>query len=173
VSNPFSGIITSEFLTTFDNMISAVLEQSALTRECKLIYSNTKMSECPNCIYDVATKKSSGRYKGGGPRPFDNGQICPVCLGYYSIPSENYETLYLACIFDSKKFVQYPGIQTSDIKVQTMSSINTLAKLKKVKEIIIDVGVQPYITLRCQKMAEPELMGLGSSAFIIIPWKKV
>lgn len=33
---------------------------------------------CPNCIWDVANKTSSGVYKTGGPKPF-TGKRCPVC----------------------------------------------------------------------------------------------
>lgn len=35
---------------------------------------------CSNCYIDPVSKKSMGKYKKGGPVPFD-GKICPVCNG--------------------------------------------------------------------------------------------
>lgn len=35
-------------------------------------------TKCPNCIYDVVHKCSSGKYNGTGTSPFTSG-ICPVC----------------------------------------------------------------------------------------------
>lgn len=173
MTNFFSGIITEEFKVLFDDAISALLEQDALTRPCTLVYSNTKMELCPNCLPDVVMKKSSNRYKDGGPRPFTNGQICPMCFGFNSIPTENYDTIYLACIFDSKKFVKMAGVNVEDIEIQTMSKIGNFAQLKKAKEIILDTTLSTYSTMRCQRVGNPEPLGLGNSGFIITSWKRV
>ena len=58
MANPFSGIITAQFKQTFTDAISALLEDTALTVPCTLIFANTKLQDCPNCLYVVISKKS-------------------------------------------------------------------------------------------------------------------
>jgi hypothetical protein len=48
--------------------------------DCELIYP-TQDTECVNCYFDTDTKRSSNTYRVGGPSPFENFTICPVCGG--------------------------------------------------------------------------------------------
>ncbi len=80
-TNPFLGIISPAFKATFTNAIDALLEDTALTVPCRLIYGNTNPTVCANCIFDPLTGRSSSIYLAGGPIPFANGQICPWCHG--------------------------------------------------------------------------------------------
>ena len=50
--NPFSGIIDSSFKSVFNNAISAILADDALTISCTLEYGITKYEDCVNCLYD-------------------------------------------------------------------------------------------------------------------------
>ena len=68
--NPFSGIIDSNFKTIFNNAISAILEDDALTVSCTLEYGITRYEDCVNCLYDPIGQKSSNRFQNGGPVPF-------------------------------------------------------------------------------------------------------
>lgn len=47
---------------------------------CTLIYPPSD-NECPNCILDLSTGRSSNIYKSGGPIPFTNHTLCPWCGG--------------------------------------------------------------------------------------------
>ena len=44
--SPFSGIIDSSFKTVFNDAISAILEDDALTIACTLDYGVTKYDNC-------------------------------------------------------------------------------------------------------------------------------
>ena len=71
--NPFSGIIDSSLKSVFNNAISAILENDALTIACTLEYGITKYEDCVNCLYDPIGQKSSNRFQDGGPVPFPFG----------------------------------------------------------------------------------------------------
>ena len=61
----FNNIITEDLKNTFTSAIEALLADSALTVPCKLVYENTKLEDCPNCIYDSISKKSSNQSQEG------------------------------------------------------------------------------------------------------------
>ena len=71
--NPFSGIIDSSFKSVFNNAISAILADDALTVACTLEYGITRYEDCVNCLYDPIGQKSSNRFQDGGPAPFPFG----------------------------------------------------------------------------------------------------
>ena len=59
MSNPFSGIITTEFKTLFTNMIDSLLEDDALTVPCRLTYEGTKFTLCTNCVPNPISGRST------------------------------------------------------------------------------------------------------------------
>ena len=44
----------------FNTRMGSLLSADGLTTECRFNYGVTNTSVCPNCIYDVGLKKSSG-----------------------------------------------------------------------------------------------------------------
>ncbi len=63
------------YFQDFNNTISDHLETKV-----QLVYPEIKQ-ECPNCVPDafLGAYKSSGKYKQGGPAPFESGMPCPYC----------------------------------------------------------------------------------------------
>lgn len=47
---------------------------------CTLVFPAID-SECPNCLFDPTTKRSANIYRTGGPYPFTNHTVCPLCDG--------------------------------------------------------------------------------------------
>ena len=76
----------------YNNHIDSILASTGLATRCDFNFGTTNLNVCPNCIYDVSLKKSSGKYKSGGPVPFVLGKICPYCNGVESYP---YTVVYL------------------------------------------------------------------------------
>jgi hypothetical protein len=173
MSNPFAGIITTEFKTLFNNAIDALLESTALTRPCKLFYGNTKFSNCPNCK-PGPNNTSSNRYNGTGPVSFPTGSICPVCVGKYKIPLEEDETLYLAVIWDFNKFIKPAGfsIDSADNYIQTICNISYYTQLKKATALIPNTNIEGLINGRYVKCTDVQPVGLGNDNFIFCTWKK-
>ena len=171
--NPFSGIITSSMKATFKNAISAFLDDAALTVPCTLIYGG-KFSTCANCIYDPIGRKSANRYLSGGPIPFNNGQICPLCHGVGKLMTETTESMYLMPIWDYKQWINFDiNLQSPEGLVQTFSKYVTLPKIKRAQEIIIDTGLQPSVRHRFKRDGEPNPAGLADSEFIVTMWKRM
>ena len=54
-------------------------------------------SYCNNCRYDRITNSSNGRYVDGGPSPFANGSICPVCRGSGKISTQQEKIITAIC----------------------------------------------------------------------------
>jgi hypothetical protein len=173
MSNPFLGIITPSFKLLHKQMIEAVLADEALTVPCTLYYSGTKFTECPNCIFDSINKRSTNRYKSGGPVPFSNS-VCPYCQGVGRKASISTEPMYLATIWDSKQWIlSNPNIKMADISVQTMSVVSTYDNLKRASKVQIDDTIKGYGIADFERVGDPEPLGLGDNAFVICSWKRI
>lgn len=176
MSNPFSGIISSNFKSIFNNAIDSLLEDNALSLPCKLIYNNqTNNTYCNNCIFDNISLMSSNLYNGTGPNPFENGSVCPVCLGLgylkYETSSEN---IYLAFIFDSKYFLNMNSkvVNIPDGVIQSLCNINLLAKIKNAQEVVFDNNLTNIGHFKYERASDPEPVGFGDNRYIMTMWKK-
>jgi len=168
VANPYTGIITSALKTSFNNAIDALLENTACTVACTLVYGGQKFENCTNC--------TGGIYVPGGPIPFPNGKICPLCQGTSRREVEITETVYLMPIFDNKKW------RTSAIKVstkypyevcETMSHLTLMPKLKAAKHIIIDSTNAGYNRNVFKRVGNPEPCGFGDMRYILTAWELI
>lgn len=174
--NPFSGIITSSHKQLFNNMINALLENTALTVPCKLVYENTKLQECPNCLYDSISGRSSNQYQIGGPIEFVNGQICPYCAGVGSLSYSNDEIIYLGIIkpvFFGMSPLELESVNFIDGKIQTLSNISAYAKLKNASYIIVDTNIEDLTINKYIRYRDPIPVGFGNNCFIITTWQIV
>lgn len=176
MSNPFSGLITSEFKTLFTNAIDSLLESSAFALPCRLIFGDTKWTDCPNCIWNSATQKSSNKYQSGGPIPFYAG-ICPYCHGVGRIPDEQTTTAYLIPIWDYRDWVGWYGTNAQtrypDGGVQTISKITTITDIKRAREVVINTDIEKYSHYLFTRDGEPTPVGLGSDNYIFTMWKHI
>lgn len=175
MSNPFSGIITSDMKTLFTNMIDSLLEENALTLNCRLIYGGSAITVCPNCVYDPLSGKSSNRYKSGGPVNFPNGQPCPVCTGIGRISTDTDEELSLMVIYNSLDWIKMSGnsktAQTGESFTLTFSKLSTYSQIKQAKEIIIDTAIETTVVNRYVRVGLPEIYGFGASSYVLTKWR--
>ncbi len=177
MSNPFTGIITSDMKLLFTNAIDAMLESTACTVPCRLIYGNTKFTDCSNCIISPVGGRSSNRYQSGGPAPFSFGQ-CPVCFGLGKIPDEQTEVVNLSVIWDYRDWISFAGVDAKTLSkegfVQTISSLSdTLVNIKRAKSLIIDTDIEKYVHHRFDRHGEPNPIGLGADTYIVTMWKSI
>jgi hypothetical protein len=173
MTNPFTGIITQDLKDTFKNAIDSLLEQTALTLPCRLIYSGTKFIKCSNCQFNSVTGKSNNIYMPGGPISFSHG-VCPYCNGNGKIPDEDTEVIYLMVIWDYRKFIPIGSvIANPQGSIQTVCSVNHITKLKKAKEIIVDTNIERFVRHKFMRDSEPNPAGFGSDDYIVTLWKRV
>lgn len=104
--------------------------------DCTLIYPD-KYTECPNCIFNNQTKRSSGVYKAGGPQSFSN-TICPVCFGIGRLQERVTAAIKLRVYFSAKEWKEL-GINVADpdgIAV-CIGYMDDLDKLEKATKILV------------------------------------
>lgn len=175
--NPFSGIIRPELKVLFRNMINALLEDTALTVPCKVVYGGSKFEVCENCVYDPIGKKSANKYVAGGPMPFRNGSTCPVCQGTGGGVRETIttETIYLCVIFDHKKWLNVSDevLKSPESYAQTLCKNDYISKLVKAKEIVLNTDFEPRDRHTFQRVGDPKPVGFGSDDYIVTTWKKI
>ena len=171
MTNPFSGIITTAFKDTFANMIDSLLEDSALTVPCRLIYTGTKFTLCPNCLFSSITGRSANIYNGTGPVNFSHS-TCPVCNGIGRLPVESTEDIYLAVIRDYKSWLSNVAVDNPEAYVQTISKTTTLDQIKRANQAVLDTNIENYDKNLFTRYGEPMPVGFAEE-YIFTMWKKV
>ena len=172
MTNPFSGIINSRFKQLFVDAISSLLYDDACTIPCVLSYGVTKYEDCINCNYSYVGNKSSNTYQSGGPIPFPNGVICPMCNGDGKKPIETTEDINLVVIWDSKNFIDSNTVNDPVGIIETITFIENTPKLKRAKEIIVAKDISNFGRHRYERISDPQPCGMGASSFVSCKWKK-
>ena len=172
----FTGIITAQFKQIFKDAISALLENTALTVPCKIYFENTKLQDCPNCLYDPISQRSSNQYQSGGPIPFVDGQICPYCIGNGNLTFSAEETVYLGIIkpvFFGMDKLELNSVNFIDGMIQSLCSIDLYSKLKNASYIIVDTNILDITNTKFIRHRDPIPVGYGDNSFIITTWQNV
>jgi hypothetical protein len=161
-----------ELQNIYNQQIDLLLADNGLTTLCEFNFGTSKNNICINCIYDPILKKSSNKYKTGGPVPFDLGKICPYCngIGFYGL--ETKEQVYLAIIWDNKKWINPPlDIKNSDNFIQTICDKKLFYTIKKCKSMTIiynNNNSNPIYSL----YRDPTPAGLGDNNYLFSFWQK-
>ena len=157
----------------YKEQMDQLLAITGLTTKCILNYGITKKNICPNCIYDSNLKKSSGKYKPGGPTPFVSGRICPYCNGAGSYGETQGEEIYLAVIANNKDWIiKTTNVANPEGMIQTICSREFYSKIKKCKDMTViysEFNANPLFELA----EEPTPAGLGDSRYLICNWKRI
>lgn len=160
--------------TIYNNQMDMLLADNGLTTECVLHFGTTKRDICPNCIYDVNLKKSANKYKSGGPIPFTIGQLCPYCNGIGFYGENNTENIFLAVIWDYKKWINTPyNIADPSGFIQTICDKSKLSSIRQCKHIDIIYPGSNNKYQRFQLFEEPTPAGLGDNNYLVTLWKKI
>lgn len=158
----------------YNKHMDMLLASTGLSTEVTFVFGVSKKLLCPNCIFDPNLKKSSNKYKTGGPVSFTLGKICPYCngIGYYG--ETNTETGYLAIIWDYKKWINPPmNIAEPDGMIQTICDKTYLPSIRQCQEINVNYPGASNKKHKFQLYGEPTPAGLGDNNYIITFWKKV
>ena len=179
MTNIFDNIITPEFKNIFNDAIDHIVSNQGLTIPCILKYygqnaNETKLLYCYNCIFDPISQLSANTYNRTGPNSFPDGSICPVCMGNGTINSDFSEKIMLACIFDSKYFLNWSSksLNISTGYMQTICLSSLLSKIRNANELVIDSSIAQYGNYKYDRAGDPEIAGLGSDRYIITMWKR-
>ena len=109
---------------------------------CKLVYP-PKHTECPNCLLDPHTNRSSNVYKSGGPVSFTNGTLCPVCYGEGKQTAQQEESIRVRLYTDPTKWVAMQiKVDNPTGIAQLIGYMNDMPKFQRASYIIANSKMQ-------------------------------
>lgn len=133
-----------------------------LGKPCRLIYPPAQIP-CGNCIFDVIGKKSSNRWRTGGPSFFPPNTICPVCNGVGTRATENSETITMLLDFDIKNWL-LPGQFGLDTELllrvpngmcRSKGFLTDMPKVMRATDAILATNDEAFLRLKYQLVGEP------------------
>lgn len=164
--------ITEDIRTIAQNAIDDIIDQ--LGKDCLLLYPSVR-TDCPNCIFDPTTQRSSGVFKTGGPRPFPRGMICPVCHGTGNLGNEATEPVRMLCQWNPKQFTLEAGnIQVPNSVVETKGYLSDLPKILASRKMLLQIPIEPFMRYHFELWGEPIDRGnIIQNRYFYALWKRV
>lgn len=133
--------------------------------DCVLVYPPNQ-TECPNCIVDLIGRKSSNRYKSGGPYYFQNGMICPYCNGEGFYNNEPTETIKLRVYWSPKDWVKTgTTLAIPDGSIQIIGFLSDLPKVMQAASIKVINKNDAHMTLSFVRIREPFYHGFKKNRY--------
>jgi hypothetical protein len=150
--------LTDDEVQIMADAIDTLMENTG--KNCQLIYQGRR-TPCNNCNLaqtSGGTLRSLNTYKAGGPRPFPNGSVCPVCQGtaYLALP-ERTENIRLLLRWNPANFMMLPGttLEVPYSVVESEGYITDWPKVQQARVMIIELPIAPYIKARFELSGEP------------------
>lgn len=159
----FEDIISDELRSIATDAIKETLRAfSVLSR---FYYPSTTYIDC-NCANSIENQS---------PNPYihKTSAACSICNGTGKKPVETYEDINIPVIFDQKSFKNMGGnfVFSADGNCQTMSTYDTIIKIKGSSYVIFDVTNSGK---KFQRMGEPEIQSFGDETrFILTSWQEI
>lgn len=131
-----------------------------------------KETACDNCVYDSINRRSSNRYKTGGPIPFTFG-ICPWCdgAGFKQIPVST--TIKMRIYWSRKDWVKI-GIPVNipDGAIQTIGFMSDLSKIKQAERVLVNSDISNIMQWEYILLGEPIPHGFKYNRYFLAYWSK-
>ena len=138
---------------------------ASLGKKCLLIYPE-KVVECTNCYYDRRERRSTNIYKTGGPKPFDNNTMCPVCGGAGRSSSRQTEEITLRIYWSPKDWDTLgTTIENPEGVAQVIGYLGDLPKIERATELLLNSSIQGIKKYRCQTEGEAIPWGLRQNRY--------
>ena len=127
-----------------------------LGKDCLLLYPPLP-EFCVNCELDPIGNKSSNHWTNGGPMPFPNGSICPMCNGSgYHFKESTKSIKLLIANSPSEWFVKIPaGIQMPAGTIQTKGYVTDLPDVLQCRKLIVQISLEPLVRYVYELKGEP------------------
>ncbi len=151
--------IPSELFNEHERIVDWFLD-GELASLCTINYPPSD-SECTNCIYDPDTNCSANIYKVGGPYPFENRTLCPMCggIGKLTLPVTDIIRLrvYYGASELNASMQQFMKLNGTDFNTATglvyiIGYANDLPKFKRSQSITIP---NPSEEIVCKRFSSP------------------
>lgn len=162
------GLVPQAVIDTYNTIVDSFINED-FGVDCVLEYP-PKDAVCINCVYDSKSKKSTNRYKSGGPSYFTSG-VCPWCGGKGVTQTINTDTIKLRCYWERKSWLKIGiPINIPDNAVQTIGFLSDFPKIKKAQKILLNNQNSGYVNLEYVLYGEPIPHGFKKNRYIICYW---
>jgi len=165
--------ITNDIRNIAKSAIDSMINQ--LGKPCRIVYP-PMWQPCVNCHnIGMIGGKPVSRYKHGGPLPFPNGTICPMCnsTGKYRANAAT-ETVTLLCSWNPDNWVKNDlGLRIPGGTLGTKGYIWDMPKIRNADYIEIQV-VEGYAHWRFQLSGEPIDQGnIVQGRYFVALWERM
>lgn len=126
------------------------------SKTCLLVYP-PRFSRCPNCLWDASTGRSTNRWRGGGPVPF-NGGACPMCKGDGQAAQDQTEQVQLKVEWDPKRFVfPFPGLElrVKHSVCETKMFPQLVPKVQQCDHMVLQLPVVGIVDTKMKLASDP------------------
>lgn len=166
-------MINSTLKSLYKQQIDSLFGSDTLSLPCVLVSQDNKKTECPNCIIDPISGRSSGRYKTGGDVNFPYGQLCPICNGVGFLRTKSEVNIDLLVIYDYRKWINFNSTTSMpDGLMQSISKFEDLSKIQSANLLIVDTNTSYFPSKEYIRDSEPQPIGLGSNDYLYTFWKQ-
>lgn len=147
-----------------------------LGKNCVLYYTG-KATPCTNCCWDPIGQSGGLIWKDGGPEPFPNGTICPMCNGKSMRYVETSESVKMLCAWEPKNF--WNPIPNLDIRVpfsyvQTKGYFTDLPKINKANWMLFESAVEGLQRMKYTLLKSPgDQSNIIQGRYFIATWQQV
>jgi hypothetical protein len=145
-----------------------------LGKTCLLVYP-ARYVPCPNCIIDPHSGRSTGRYRHGGPMPFQAGK-CPMCQGEARQAQEVSEEITLLCNWEPKKFLT--PIKNLEVRapysvLETKGFLTDVPKILKTDHMVFQTPTSAYMRQKYKLASEPgDRSNIIQGRYFICQWER-
>jgi hypothetical protein len=129
--------LTSDIRDVSRTLLDDMLEELGKTVRC--IYAPVQ-AECPSCLLDPITNRSSNRPQSGALVSFEEGQTCPTCEGHGYVVSEvPYDDIKASVSRNPKAWQEIvpPSVVVPDGVVYLKTYTSNWAKIMRARYVIL------------------------------------
>jgi hypothetical protein len=159
--------------------LQAPQEEGGLGKHCRLVFE-PRQTKCPNCGWDTQNKTSNNKYKPGGPQPFPNGTICPVCMGKGVLVTPVTKDVVFLCNWNVKTWIALPNLdgginlQIPFGAVQTKGFTKDVNDVLASRRMIMDTPVEGIRQYIYELHGEPIFPGnIIQGRYFFAIWKRI
>jgi hypothetical protein len=135
-------------VATMNSAISDLLLY--LGKDCRIAYA-PKIIPCANCLRDPIGNKSKNIYLHGGPVPFPQGSICPICDGAGGTSAaEVTEILHLIVNWNPKVWnnTKVDNLRLSGDVLHIKGHIVDMPKIKRMDYLVPHIQIEAYSRMK-------------------------
>lgn len=144
-----------------------------LGKDCTLYYPPRAMP-CTNCVPGPGNAPSV-RWRSGGPTPFPDGSLCPLCNGKNQLFEEITEPIKMLCAWSPKDWYvpAARNVQVPEGRIQTKGFMADLPKVLRAQQMVVESALTPYLKCRFRLAGEPiDPSNIVQGQFFVALWDR-